>query len=91
MWTRTGRDGKTRGRALKSGEEQRVRAELENYYRFVELGDQIVGVNEAICETRQPGASAPQPLPATSPVPPDGEKGGSARRSRRSSPPRSSG
>jgi hypothetical protein len=88
MWTRTGRDGKTRGRLVKTAEEQKVRAELGNYYRFAELSDQIVEVNEAICEARPPGVSAPQPRPEAPPVEPDGERGGSAPRSRRSSPPR---
>ena len=89
MWTRTGPDGKTRGRLIKPAEEQKVRAELVNYHRYADISDQIVEVNEAICEARPPGASAPQPRPtAAPPVGPDGEKGGSAPRSRRSSPPR---
>jgi hypothetical protein len=88
MWTRTGPDGKTRGHQLKPDEELKVRAELENYYRFADLSDQIVEVNEAICETRPPGASAPPRRPAAPPDQPDGEKGGSMPRSRRSSPPR---
>jgi hypothetical protein len=88
MWTRTGPDGKTRGRLIKPAQEQKVRAELDNYYRFADLSDQIVEVNEAICEARPPGASVPPARPATPPAVPDGEKGGSARRSRRSSPPR---
>jgi hypothetical protein len=87
IWTRTGPRGKTRARQLKPGEEQKVRAELDNYYRYAELSDQIVEVNEAICEARPPGVSTPQPRPAPSPEP-DGEKGGSAPRSRRRSSPR---
>jgi hypothetical protein len=74
MWTRTGPDGKTRGRQIKPDEELKVRAELENYYRFADLSDQIVEVNEAICETRPPGASAPPRRPAAPPDQPDGEK-----------------
>jgi len=88
IWSRTGPGGKTRGRQIKPEEEQKVRAELEAYYRFAELSDQIVEVNEAICEARPPGASQPQPRPATPPAVPDGERGGSSSRSRRSSPPR---
>jgi hypothetical protein len=87
MWTRTGPGGKTRGRQVRPEEEQKVRAELENYYRFAEISDQIVEVNEAICEARPPGASTPRSRPAP-PAVPDGEKGGSALRSRRRSPPR---
>ena len=85
MWTRTGPDGKTRGRLIKPTEEQKVRAELENYYRYADISDQIVEVNEAICEARPPGAPLSRPAP---PAVPDGEKGGSSSRSRRSLPPR---
>jgi hypothetical protein len=88
VWTRTGPGGKTRGRQIRPEEEQKVRAELDNYFRFADISDQIVEVNEAICEARPPGASMPQPRPATPSAEPDGEKGGSTRRSRRSSPPR---
>lgn len=88
MWTRTGPDGKTRGRLIKPTEEQKVRSELENYHRYAGISDQIVEVNEAICEARPPGASAPQQRPTAPPAVPDGEKGGSAGRSRRSSRPR---
>ena len=87
MWTRTGPDGKTRGRLIKPAEEQKVRAELENYYRYANVSDQIVEVNEAICEARPPGASASAP-PAALASESDGEKGGSASKSRRRSPPR---
>ena len=87
IWTRTGPGGKTRGRQLRPEEEQKVRAELAKYYRFADLSDQIVEVNEAICEARPPGASAAAP-PAPQTPGSDGEKGGSTRRSRRSSPPR---
>ena len=88
MWTRTGPGGKTRGRQVKPEEEQKVRAELDSYYRFAGLSDQIVEVNEAICEARPPEASAPQLRPAAPPAQPDGKKRGSTPRSRRSSPPR---
>jgi Family of unknown function (DUF6788) len=83
LWTRTVAGRGSRGRQLQPGEVDTVRAELANYQRFAELSEQIVEVNEAICEARPPGASAPAP-----PAEPDGEKGGSTRRSRRSSPPR---
>ena len=88
IWTRTGPGGKTRARQIKPEEEQKVRAELDNYYRYAGISDQIVEVNEAICEARPPGASAPRQRPATPSAEPDGERGGSTRRSRRSSPPR---
>lgn len=86
LWTRTtGRGG--RGRQLQPGEVDKVRGELANYHRFAELSEQIVEVNEAICEARPPGASAAA-SPAGGTSGSDGEKRGSTPRSRRSSPPR---
>jgi hypothetical protein len=87
VWTRTTVGRKTRARQLDPGEVEKVRGELANYHEFAKITDEIVEVNEAICEARPPGASAPQPRPAPPPEP-DGEKGGSAPRSRRRSPPR---
>jgi hypothetical protein len=83
LWTRTVAGRGSRGRQLAAGEVDKVRAELANYHRFATLSAQIVEVNEAICEARPVGVSA-----AASPAGSDGEKGGSATRSRRSSPPR---
>lgn len=85
LWTRTvpGRGG-SRGRQLSREEVAKVRGELANYERFADLSEQIVEVNEAICEARPPdGAATTTPSAAT-----EAEKGGSASRSRRSSPPR---
>jgi hypothetical protein len=82
LWTRSA-GGRTRSRQLAAAEVDKVRAELANYKEFAALAEQIVAVNEAICEAR-PAASA-TPL---SPAGRAGEKGGSARRSRRRSPPR---
>jgi Family of unknown function (DUF6788) len=84
VWTRTTVGRKTRGRQLDRGEVDKVRAELANYQEFAKITDEIVEVNEAICEARPPGASA---LPVPS-VEPGGEKRGSTPRSRRRSPPR---
>jgi hypothetical protein len=82
LWTRSA-GGKTRTRQLTSAELDKVRAELAAYRQFTTLAEQIVAVNEAICEAR------PVPPPAgESPASPAGEKGGSARRSPRRSPPR---
>lgn len=85
LWTRTvpGAGG-SRGRQLSRGEVDKVRGELANYERFAELSEQIVEVNEAICEARPPDASTQAAPPSGS----GGEKGGSTTRSRRSSPPR---
>ena len=82
LWTRSA-GGRTRSRQLAAAEVDKVRAELANYKEFAALSEQIVAVNEAICEARPAGSAAP-----VSPAGPAGEKGGSARRSRRRSPPR---
>jgi hypothetical protein len=71
----------TTGRQLAAGEVGKVRGELDRYQEFAALSEQIVEVNEAICEAR--------PAPATGQAPPpEGQKGGSARRSPRRPPPR---
>jgi len=85
LWTRTVAGRGTRGRQLSAAEVGKVRAELDRYQEFADLTEQIVAVNEAICEARPvPSAAVGDP---GSP-PPGGEKGGSARRSRRRPPPR---
>lgn len=87
LWTRSA-GGKTRTRQLAAAELEKVRAELANYRQFAALSEQIVEVNEAICEARPVAPSAGEQPPAR----PGGEKGGSAprspRRSRRRPPPR---
>jgi hypothetical protein len=82
LWTRTARGQKTKGRQLAAGEVEKVRRELARYAEFASLSEQIVEVNERICETRPaiPAAEAPSA--------PEGEKKGSAPRSRRRRPPR---
>ena len=86
LWTRTVAGRGTRGRQLAAGEVEKVRAELARYQEFAALSEQIVEVNEAICEAR-PLLPAEQP-----PAGPGDEKGGSspgsARRSRRRPRPR---
>lgn len=81
LWTRTVAGRGTRGRQLSAAEVGKVRAELDCYQEFATLAEQIVEVNEAICEARPVPAHAGQVPPA------EGQRGGSARRSRRSSPP----
>ena len=75
LWTRSV-GGKTRTRQLAPAELDKVRAELAAYQQFAALSEQVVAVNEAICEARPvtPSAGEPQARPA-------GERGGSARRS----------
>jgi hypothetical protein len=83
LWTRSVPGRGTRGRQLATAELEKVRRELVTYEQFAALSEQIVEVNEAICEAR------PAAPPATAAPPGTGsEKGGSARSSRRRSPPR---
>lgn len=82
LWTRSA-GGKTRTRQLAPAELDKVRAELAAYRQFAALSEQIVAVNEAICEAR------PLPSPAGgSPAGPAGERGGSSGGFRRRRPPR---
>lgn len=84
LWTRTVAGRGTRGRQLSAAEVDKVRAELANYQCFAQVSDQIVEVNEAICEARPPdGATAVLPSADT-----EAEKRGSATSSQRRSPPR---
>ena len=82
LWTRSV-GGKTRTRQLAPAELDKVRAELAAYQQFAALSEQVVAVNEAICEARPvtPSAGEPQARPA-------GERGGSARRTPPTLPPR---
>ena len=76
LWTRSV-GGRTRGHQLASGPElEKARAEVARYAEFTALAEEIVEVNEAICEAR--------PVTPAASEPPDrgAEKGGSARRSR---------
>jgi hypothetical protein len=82
LWTRSA-GGRTRTRQLTQAELDKVRAELANYRQFTALSEEIVEVNEAICEARPVPPAGEQP-----PASPAGERGGSPRRSRRRSPPR---
>ncbi|WP_343603035.1 DUF6788 family protein [Mycobacterium sp.] len=83
LWTRTVAGRGTKGRQLSAAEVDKVRGELAAYQRFADLSEQIVAVNESICEARPPNGAATAPPAATGE-----EKGGSATRSPRSSPPR---
>lgn len=69
LWTRTARGQKTRGRQLAAGEVAKVRGELERYAEFASISEQIVEVNEKICEARPPAAADASSAP-------EGEKGG---------------
>lgn len=81
LWTRSQGRRKTVGRQLAAAEVEKVRREIARHAEFAAAVEQIAEVNEKICEARPvAGADAP-PVPG-------GEKGGSARRSRKRSPPR---
>jgi hypothetical protein len=83
LWTRTVAGRGTRGRQLAAGEVEKVRGELARYQEFAVLSEQIVEVSEAICEARPAvPAAGGQALEA------EGQKGGSAGRSRPKRPPR---
>jgi hypothetical protein len=74
--------GKTKGHQLSPGLDlARARREVANYQRFVLLSQQIVEVNEAICDAR------PDATLAETAAPTRAEKGGSSSVSRRRSPP----
>jgi hypothetical protein len=82
LWTRSA-GGKTRSRQLSGAELEKVRREVAHYKEFLAVSEQIVEVSEAICEARPAAAAAGLP-----PEEPSGERGGSARHSRRKPPPR---
>jgi hypothetical protein len=84
LWTRSQGRRKRVGRQLAAGEVEKVRREIARHSEFTATVEQIVGVNEQICEARPavPGAAA-----GDGPSGLGGERGGSGRRSRRRKPP----
>jgi Family of unknown function (DUF6788) len=81
LWTRSAGRRKTVGRQLAAGEVEKVRREVARHAEFATAVEQIIEVNEKICEARPAASTA-------APSAPEGEKGGSGTRSRRRSPPR---
>ncbi len=81
LWTRSAGRGKTVGRQLAAAEVEKVRGEVARHAEFTAAVEQIIEVNEKICEAR-PAAGTDAPSVR------EGEKGGSSRRSRRRGPPR---
>ncbi|MGH2718970.1 MAG: DUF6788 family protein [Actinomycetota bacterium] len=76
--------GRTRARQLGSARQvEKANREIASYQRFVTLSQQIVEVNEAICDARPLS-----PLAEEAPGGEQGEKGGSSPRSGPSSTPR---
>jgi hypothetical protein len=81
LWTRAARGRGTVGRQLAAGEVEKVRREVARHAQFTAISEQIAEVNEKICEAR--------PVAGTdAPSVPEGEKGGSSRRSPGTKPPR---
>ena len=81
LWTRSAGARKTVGRQLAAAEVDKVRAEVARHGEFAAISERIAEVNEKICEAR-PAAGTDAPSV------PEGEKGGSGRRSRGRRPPR---
>ena len=81
LLTRSAGARKTVGRQLAAGEVERVRREVARHAEFTAITERIVEVNEMICESR-PAAGIDAPSA------PEGEKGGSSRRSSGRKPPR---
>ena len=81
LWTRSEGRRKRIGRQLAAAEVEKVRREIARHAEFTATVEQIAEVNEEICEAR-PAAGTDARLA------PDGEKRGSARRSRGRKQPR---
>jgi hypothetical protein len=82
LWTRSV-DGKTEGRQVAVGPDlDKVTQEVANYKQFKQIVDDIVEVNEAICEARP----IPQLAEEAPPTGRGAEKGGSTGSFRPSSP-----
>ena len=81
LWTRSAGRRKTVGRQLAAAEAEKVRREVARHAEFAAAVEQVIEVNEKICEAR-PAAGTDAPSA------PEGEKGGSSARSRRRDPPR---
>ena len=81
LWTRSAGSRRTVGRQLAAAEVEKVRREIARYAEFTAAVEQIVKVNERICEARPAAGTDAPPVP-------EGEKGGSSPRSRKPGPPR---
>ncbi len=79
LWTRSAGSRKTIGRQLAAAEVDKVRREIARYAEFTAAVEQIVEVNERICEARPAARTQAPPVP-------EGEKGGSSPRSRKPGP-----
>lgn len=84
QWNLTRRiAGKTVNTHLRPGPDlEKAQREVAEHQRFLGLVEEVTAVSEAICAAR------PAAFPASAPPPAEGERGGSARISGRSSQPR---
>jgi hypothetical protein len=81
LWTRSAGRRKTLGRQLAASEVEKVRLEVARYAEFTAAVEQIIEVNEKICEAR--------PVAGTDALPvPEEEKRGPLRHSPGRRPPR---
>jgi hypothetical protein len=81
LWTRSAGRRKTVARQLSAAEVEKVRREVARHAEFSAVVEQIIEVNEKICEARPAAVTDARSAP-------EGEKGGSGTRSRRRRPPR---
>jgi hypothetical protein len=81
LWTRSAGRRKTVGRQLAAAEVEKVRREVARHAEFAAAVEQIAEVSEKICEARPVAGTQALPVP-------EGEKGGSGRRSAGRRPPR---
>jgi hypothetical protein len=84
LWTRSAGRRKTVGRQLAAAEVEKVRREIARHAEFTSAVEQVIEVNEKICEARPAAGAATGQDPSGT----GGEKGGSGTRSRGRSPPR---
>jgi hypothetical protein len=81
LWTRSAGRRKTLGRQLAAAEVEKVRLEVARHAEFTAAVEQIIEVNEKICEARPVAGTDAPPVP-------EGEKRGSPRHSPGRRPPR---
>src|SRR6516162_9141943 len=77
LWTRSEGRRKRVGRQLAAGEVEKVRREIARHAEFTATVEQIIEVNEQICEARPAAGGAAGEDPSGT----GGEKGGSGTRS----------
>ena len=83
LWTRTAKGpGGSRGQYIPIEQIEQVRAELEHYTQFAGLIEDYVEINEALCTAKVGPPGRTRKLASPVDPAPDGEKRGSATRTR---------